>query len=364
MRRKIEVGSLMLLMLLGWSCQKDTEEPIDSTPPFAATPYNFEVPVGFPTPDIPDDNPLTVEGVALGRHLFYEKRLSRDGTLACADCHLQQRGFADPRPGSIGITGQAGTRNAMVIFNLAWQQHFFWDGRAATLEEQALMPIVDPIEMDHTIEGAIAAIKDDTLYQRLFTEAFGTPEVNADRLAKAIAQFERTLVSANSKYDRVVLQKSGEQFTPEEQRGFDMFISEEADCFHCHGPRETGQLFGAFGKDLQFLNNGLKDDYSDEGLAEITGNVTDIGKFKVPTVRNAAVTFPYMHDGSIPTLDSLVGFYNFGGHLHFNIDPNMKAAGQGRQWTAAQRNDLEAFIRTLTDFEFLSDSAFSNPFIQ
>lgn len=365
MKRK---GIIILVLILGvvltQRCQDDVKpNDLPDNPPHITTPYNFTVPEGFPQPNFPEDNPLTNEGVELGRHLFYEKGLSRDGTQACASCHLQQRAFTDVTATSTGITGARGTRKAMALFNLAWQDHFFWDGRAATLEEQALKPIVNPIEMDNTLKAAVNAIKDDTLYQQLFEEAFGSKEVTPEKMGKAIAQFERTIVSANSKYDRVKLMKTGEQFTPTEERGFQMFNSEQADCFHCHGPRETGQLFGSFGKDLQFVNNGLKADYSrDEGRAEITGERADIGKFKIPSVRNVEFAFPYMHDGSIPTLDSLIGFYNFGGHKHFNVDPNMKKAGIGRNWTVGQRNDLEAFLRTLSDFTFLTDSAYASPF--
>lgn len=364
MKRKAFILVVLILgVVLTQRCQDDDVNPEPLPEPHTTTPYDFTIPEGFPQPIFPDDNRLTVEGVKLGRHLFYEKGLSRDGTQACGSCHLQQRAFTDVTGTSTGITGAQGTRKAMALFNLAWQDFFFWDGRAATLEEQALLPIVNPIEMDNTLKGAVNAIKDDTLYQRLFKEAFGSKEVTPNRIAKAIAQFERTIISANSKYDRVKLMRNGEQFTPSEERGFQMFISEEADCFHCHGPKETGQLFGSFGKDLQFVNNGLKAEYSsDEGLAEITGERSDIGKFKIPSVRNVEFSFPYMHDGSIPTLDSLVGFYNFGGHKHFNVDPNMKKAGEGRNWTVGQRNDLEAFLRTLTDFTFLQDSAYSNPF--
>ena len=354
----------ILFLLFGMallSCSED-DNPVTEEP-FTATPYNLEVPNKFPEPFIPEDNPMTVEGIALGRHLFYEKKLSRDNSMSCGTCHLQQRAFTDATPTSTGVRGQNGRRKAMALFNLAWQQNFFWDGRVSTLEEQALHPILDPLEFDNTLDEVVRRLEQDTMYQRMFKDAFGTEEVNPDRIGKAIAQFERTMVSANSKFDRVVRLNTGEQFTPAEQRGFELFTNEEGDCFHCHGHRETGYLMGSFGKDLQFANNGTKSDYSnDEGLAEVTGSALDVGKFKIPSVRNAELSFPYMHDGGIPTLDSLVGFYNFGGHNHPNVDPNMKAAGEGRQWTAGQRKDLEAFIRTLTDFEFLRDSAFSDPF--
>lgn len=354
------------LSLILVQCKKDDEG--NNEPAFSATPYNFQVPNGFPQPNIPPDNPMTVEGVKLGRHLFYETALSGNNTQSCGSCHIQERGFTDATGTSVGIRGQFGTRKAMAIVNLAFHDNFFWDGRSLTLEEQALIPIEDPIEMDNDLATAVANLQAIPKYPQMFEDAFGDDNITPERIGKAIAQFERTLISANSKYDRVVRQNTGETFTELEQRGYNLFNTDfdptggfGGDCFHCHGERETRYLFGAFGRDLQFLNNGLKEVYADEGRYKVTGDPTDIGKFKVPTIRNVEFTFPYMHDGSIPNLDSLIGFYNFGGHKHVNIDPNMKAAGIGRNWNDGQKQALAAFLRTLTDYDFLQDTAFSDP---
>lgn len=351
---------LPLVLIAGvWSCQED--DPATNDNAYQATPYQLDVPAGFPQPQIPADNPMTVEGVELGRHLFYETALSGDNSMSCGSCHMQERAFTDATPTSVGIDGIAGRRKAMPLFNLAFHDNFMWDGREVTLEDQALGPITDPIELNADMNQVIQRLSSISDYPPMFKKAFGDKKVTPDRIAKAIAQFERTMISANSKFDRVVRIKNGESFTAQEQAGHDIFFSETGDCFHCHGAVESKFLMGAFGKDLQFVNNGTKAQYQDEGRAEITGLEEDVGKFKVPSVRNVEFSFPYMHDGSIPNLDSLIGFYNFGGHNHPNIDPNMKAAGTGRGWTQAQRNALAAFLRTLTDDSFLQDSAFANP---
>lgn len=367
MKRKLIVIGTLILASLGLSQCKD-EPPASSSSVSYGTPFTLDVPAGFPAPNVPADNPMTLEAVSLGRHLFYEKSLSDDNSISCATCHIQERAFTDATALSVGTRGLEGRRKAMPIFNLAFQEFFFWDGRTSTLEEQSLHPILDTLEMDNDLATVIQRLAADPLYPPLFEAAFGDPAITEDRIAKSLAQFERTLISANSKFDRVIRLQTGEQFTPLEQRGYELFTSDfdpnggfGGDCFHCHGERETQYLFGAFGRDLQFVNNGLKDVYADQGRADVTNDPADIGKFKVPSVRNVEFSFPYMHDGSIPTLDSLIGFYNFGGHKHQNIDPNMKAAGIGRNWSAGQKQALAAFLRTLTDYEFLQDTAFGNP---
>lgn len=359
MKSTYQIFPFILLLVFGLSqCRQDDGGPEEPTS--VGTPYTLNVPSGFPNPNIPPDNPMTVEGVKLGRHLFYETALSGDNSMSCASCHIQERAFTDKTATSVGIDGISGTRKAMPLFNLAFADSLFWDGRVTTLEEQALLPIEDPIELHANLSDVISKLENISIYPPMFEAAFGTKNVTADRIAKAIAQFERTMISANSKFDRVERLFTGEQYTDQELIGKDMFFSEIGDCFHCHGSVESKYLMGAFGAE-QLKNNGLYQVYTDEGLANITGKASDIGKFKVPSVRNIEFAFPFMHDGSIPNLDSLVNFYNFGGHLHANIDPNMKAAGQGRNWTEEQKNALIAFLRTMTDYDFLADTAFSNP---
>lgn len=353
------LGALILMA----SCEPDVETNDPEPPAAVGTPLKLEIPEKFPPTNIPADNPLTEEGVWLGRNLFYETALSGDNSMSCGSCHMQERAFTDVGPVSVGIDGIPGRRKAMPLFNLAFHENFFWDGRSLTLEEQAIIPIEDPIELNASIDEVVARLEADPRYPRLFEAAFGTEKITPERIGKAIAQFERTLISANSRFDSVERMNTGKTFTVQEQLGFELFTNEEGDCFHCHGTTETNFLMGAFGRDLQFVNNGLKENYEDEGRAEVTGRAEDVGKFKVPSVRNVEFAFPYMHDGSIPNLDSLIGFYNFGGHKHPNIDPNMKAAGKGRNWSPQQKDALAAFLRTLTDYKFLTDTAFSNPHV-
>ena len=366
MKKISTIGILVLAVLVLSQCRKN-DDPVQSYG--VGTPYTLEVPTGFPSPNIPADNPMTEEGIKLGRHLFYEKALSDNNTISCGSCHIQERAFTDATALSIGTRGIPGRRKAMPLFNLAFHENFFWDGRVLTLEEQSIHPILDTLEMDNDLPTVISRLSANPIYPPMFKAAFGDDEITRERIGKAIAQFERTMISANSKFDRVIRDPNGETFTALEQRGYELFTSDfdpnggfGGDCFHCHGERETRFLFGAFGRDLQFMNNGLKAVYTDEGRAEITNNPADVGKFKIPSVRNVEFAFPYMHDGSIPNLDSLIGFYNFGGHLHPNIDPNMKAAGTGRNWSPGQKQALAAFLRTLTDFEFLQDTTFGDPF--
>ncbi len=376
---------LTILLILGavlalTKCQPDQKIVEDQS---NTTPYNLVVPNGFPQPMIPADNLTTVEGVKLGRFLFYEKKLSGDQTQSCGSCHMQEVSFGDIKAKSIGIAGLETDRHAMVLFNLAWQEFFFWDGRTKTLEEQALEPVTNPIEMNADWPTVLARLEATPMYPPLFEAAFGDKNITKERVGKAIAQFERTIVSANSEYDRVKretasggLPSTNPFSDPLVEEGYQLFRSEDGDCFHCHGEVETSYLLGAFGKDATFRNNGLKADWVDEkGRFEVTGAPEDIGKMKVPTLRNTVISFgdgssvalsaPFMHDGSIPTLDSLIEFYNFGGHktATSNTDPNMKAAGIGRNWSPREKAALKAFLGSLTDFTFLEDTNFSDPFL-
>lgn len=368
----------IVILVAGLSRCKPDPDP--KPPVFRATPYNWVTPQGFPQPEFPADNPMTVEGVDLGHHLFFDKRLSADLTISCASCHNQAFFFADPDSISTGVDGKTGRRNAMVLFNLAWQEFFFWDGRTSSLEEQSLHPIVDPVEMATDLPTVIARLEADTAYPNMFKAAFGDNNITKERIAKALAQYERTIISADTKFDRVVRLKM-EQFTPEEQRGFEMFSSDftpggarGGDCFHCHGAQETGFLLGAFGVDNQFKNNGNKPTFpKDKGRMEVTGLPQDEGKFKIPSVRNMEWSFPYMHDGSIASkvigidpIMELIEFYNSGIHENSpNLDPNMtKNGGADKKWTQSQKDDLKAFLETLTDDNLRFDPAFEDPFLR
>ena len=370
---------MFTLLLLGASIlllSQCKDDPPVSSGDKGPTPAPLKRPMGFPALNIPADNPQTVEGVELGRHLFYDKKLSADLSMSCASCHEQFRAFGDSVPTSEGVRGIKGRRQAMVLFNLVFQEEFFWDGRVSSLEEQSIHPILDSLELDTDLPTVIGRLEADPDYPSMFKAAFGDSRITPERMGKAIAQFERTMISANSEFDKVkrlsgnidALFEEDTNALGSKNRGYEIFATERGDCFHCHSVDVDGAfLGGGFGDDLQFINNGLKQDYAgDEGRKEFTGIDSDWGKFKVPSVRNVAFSAPFMHDGSIPDLDSIIGFYNFGGFLNPGYtDPNMKFAGDAkgtRNFSRQEVEDLKAFLRTLTDYEFLEDPRFSDPF--
>lgn len=381
--------AILLVILLGGvlalsQCQPDRKVTEGVNVSSFTTPFPFQNPKGFPQPNIPADNPTTVEGVKLGRYLFYEKKLSANGLNSCGSCHFQTFAFSDVTAKS-NIIGFDTDRNAMPLFNLAWQEFFFWDGRKKSLEEQAAEPVTNPIELNNDWNTVITRLEATPLYPPLFKAAFGDTEINKDRVTKAIAQFERTLISANSHYDSIkrMTAPSGLPSTnpfpdPLVEEGYQIFSTEVGDCFHCHGEVETSYLLGAFGKDATFKNNGLNERWINEiGRMRITGDSADLGKMKVPSLRNSVIylgtnssvslSAPYMHDGSIPEIDSLINFYNFGGFprtKESNTDPNMKAGGIGRNWTPHQKDALKAFLGSMVDYKFLNDTSFSDPFEQ
>lgn len=309
-------------------------------------------------PHIPEDNKLTEEGISLGRKLFYDPILSGDGTQACADCHLAENSFTDPRQFSVGIDGSIGTRNAMPLFNLAWNlnEKFFWDGRSLTLEDQALDPVTNPIEMNNTWPNAVASLQADPQYPSLFQDAFGTSTINENLVTKALAQFERTLVSANSRFDK--FSNGTGTLTPSEQNGLAIFMDEErGDCFHCHG-NPNSPLW----TDNDFHNNGLDASFSDIGLGEFTGDPSDNGKFKSPSLRNLAFSAPYMHDGRFETLDEVINHYSEGLVDSPTIDPLMKTvANGGVHLTENDKADLKAFLLSLSDESFINNPDYQDP---
>lgn len=352
-QRLILLFSAVVLVLV--SCSKDPEIAV-----YTPTPYTLQIPQGFPQMLIPSDNSMTVEGVALGRKLFYEEKLSGNNSQSCASCHFQNHGMSDPNQFSTGITGAVGNRNAMALINLGWERFFFWDGRSATLEDQALHPVINPIEMNDSWPNVIAELQADKTYREMFYHAFGTPGIDSIRAAKAMAQFMRTLISGNSKFDRVL--RGQESFTSSEANGYDLFMRDRdvnnnisgADCFHCHGPILMAKQV--------FANNGLDATFADPGLAGITNDPNDLGRFKAPTLRNIELTAPYMHDGRFTTLDQVVNHYSSGLVNSPTIDPLMKSVDDGGVGLNPQeRIDLKNFLLTLTDWDFVNNPAFSDP---
>lgn len=330
------------------------------------TPYQLNIPSHFPDMQIPADNEMTVEGVELGRKLFYETQLSLDNSISCASCHNQVNAFSDTKQYSLGVNDSIGTRNSMALVNLGWQQNFFWDGRAKSLEELILEPVENPIEMHLSWVEAEKRINAIQEYKDAFKLVFKTNSITKVHISKAIAQFLRTLISGNSKFDVIYKyenklslsskeQEIYKQITPEEWYGYDLFKSlNGADCFHCHN--------GTLMQVNKFSNNGLDFVFKDLGRGKITGNSNDNGKFKVPTLRNIALTAPYMHDGRFKTLDELIEHYSTGIHQSPTIDPLIEYAFQGGvQLDDSQKQALKAFLNTLTDYEFISNPEFKKP---
>jgi cytochrome c peroxidase len=312
-------------------------------------------PPAFPRPNLPQDLEATPARLELGRRLFHETLLSRSNSLSCASCHLADHGLSDPRPLSAGEQGRTGRRNAMPLFNLAWKPSFFWDGRAATLREQVLIPIEDHQELDEDLANVVTKLEADAAYDDGFAEAFGGPGISADRLAIALETFLLSLVSHDSKFDRA--QRGEATLTNLEQRGFELFMTEReprsgqfgGDCFHCHG--------GALFTDHQFRNNGLLIDAADPGRGEVTGLALDQGTFSTPSLRNIALTAPYMHDGRFATLEEVLDHYSTGVQRTRTLDPNLaKHPDGGLGLSPEEKTALIAFLRTLTDDQFAKDA--------
>jgi len=311
---------------------------------FSATPYTIETPYGFPDMITPSNNPTTIEGVFLGDKLFHDKILSGDESQSCSSCHKKEFGFSDENRFSEGIDGLLGDRNASTIINAGWNTKNFWDGRTITLEDQAFGPVVNPIEMHDIWLNVENKLNTNEEYVQLFKEAFNIDYIDSNHVVMAIAQFERTLISANSKFDKYL--RGETQLTASEFGGYAIFNSEKGDCFHCHGT----QMF----MDNLFHNNGLDPEpFTDLGLGKITNNASDNAKFKTPTLRNIEFSAPYMHDGRFSTLEEVVEHYNSGGEYSLTVDPLMKKLGVGLQLTNQEKADLVAFLKTLTDTDFL-----------
>jgi cytochrome c peroxidase len=341
--KKFIVAIVFVFPLLFVACDKCEDE----TP--TATPYNLVIPEGLPPMNIPSTNPLTVEGVALGKRLFYDPILSGDNTQSCASCHLQEYGFTDPNQFSIGIDGIQGERNAMPLINLGWQTKFFWDGGANGMESQVMGPITNPIEMHETMANAVAKLNGHAEYPELFKAAFGSSQVTSQNIMRAIAQFERTLISGNSKYDQYM--RGEVLLSAQELNGKALFEDmDKGDCVHCHS---MGSTFS----DFEFRNTGLDSIPVDEGRYLITLNQGDRGKFKTPSLRNVELTGPYMHDGRFQSLLECVQHYNTGFRYSANLDPNLTFAVKGRM-SQQEMEDLVAFMKTLTDEEFVNNPAF------
>jgi cytochrome c peroxidase len=368
-RQNVEIGPLSPI---------ETAGRLDNIP-YQPISYNISPPQGLPIMEIPADNPLTIAGIKLGRTLFYDKILSADSTMSCASCHQINKAFTDGLATSVGIRGLAGHRNAMSLINIGyfWKQNrvnnFNWDGKFATIEEQVLAPVEHPLELDADWDIITEKFRNHPHYPKLFRKAFGInnlTEINKELAAKALAQFLRTLVSAGSEFDRSQWQPLV-FLSDEAQRGYEMFIGDangssllkDAECAHCHSSNRSRALFARNG----FSNNGLDSaasltNFTDLGLGAINGISRDNGKFREVSLRNIALTAPYMHDGRFQTIEQVLNNYTTGGHPAPNLAIELSASGTIRTLNVQEKADIIAFLHTLTDSSYFSKTEWQNPF--
>ncbi|HZI12131.1 MAG TPA: MbnH family di-heme enzyme [Myxococcus sp.] len=367
-------------VLLAVGCGDAPPEPGPAVPA-----YDWKLPPGFPEPFVPEDNPMTAEKVELGRHLFYDVRLSGNGTQACASCHEQARAFSDGKRTPVGSTGHAVPRNAPGLANVAYLSTYTWaNPKLETLEAQALVPLFNevPTELGLTprLDEVLQRLREDARYPELFRAAFpeAAEPVGKDAIVKALASFQRTLLSGSSPYDRYLQGESG-ALSVSAKRGMELFFGERAECYHCHsGPHLTNSFRVKDSKlqGMQFFNTGLYDlngqgayPPDNPGLFEFTGRQVDQGRFRVPPLRNVALTAPYMHDGSIATLGEVLDHYTAGGRNvtegpfvgDGRTNPNKDPLVRPFTLTAEEKADLIAFLESLTDTAFIQDPRFSNP---
>lgn len=354
------------------SAQQNVTSTVASALLFPASPYNYASPA-LPAyflqqpvlgqDNTPGTNPVTNAGAALGRVLFYDKRLSFNQTISCSSCHQPAHGFSDPNRFSTGFNGGLTGRNSMGLTNARWYQRrsFFWDERAATLEDQVLQPIQNSVEMGMTLPDLVTRLSAEPFYATLFTNAYGTSAVTSDRISRALAQFVRSIISTQTKYDAgLTASPQFSNFTAEENQGRQLF-NQPGSCSACHGTDN-------FVPGNNIFNNGLEFPYVDLGRGAITGNTADNGKFKVPSLRNIALTAPYMHDGRFETLEQVIDFYSNAVVDNPNLSaplrlPPQQGGGVRRpNFTAAQKAALAAFLRTLTDTSVTADPKFQDPF--
>lgn len=348
--------------------------------------YVWDLPIGVPKPKVPDDNPMSAEKVELGRHLFFDTRLSLNETQSCGTCHLQSLAFSDGRAQGLGSTGELHTRSPMSLTNVAYLATLTWASPSVvTLEDQALVPLFGEFPVELGFAGQEAELFErlaaDSLYVELFGAAFPdeASPVSLASIVRAIASFQRTLMSFDSPFDRYTYQGDPTALSESALRGRDLFFSEDLECFHCHGGFNFSDSLTHDGKPISetmFHNTGLYNlggsgDYppEDRGMYDITGLPSDMGRFRAPTLRNIAVTAPYMHDGSIATLDEVLDHYAAGGRT-IESGPNAGVGSEnpfksefvnGFTLSDPQRADLIAFLQSLTDTTFLEAESHANP---
>ncbi len=359
----------------------------DDDPVTEAAPYEWDVPKGFPHPRVPADNPMNEAKVELGRRLFYDERLSGNETQSCGSCHLQAHAFAEPLATSIGSTGEPHFRNAMSLTNVAYNATQTWSSAILVhLEQQALIPMFGESPVELGLAGLedelIARFASDPDYVTRFKDAFPDERgrIGIDTIVKAIAAFERTLLSTRSPYDNFWYRKDATALTEQQIAGFELFFSERLECFHCHGDfnfQSSSTHDNTTFDEVLFHNNGLYNidgegayPARDQGLYDVTHLASDRGRFKAPTLRNITLTAPYMHDGSIATLDEVIDMYAAGGRVISDgpnagdgrTHPNKSTFVKGFELSSDERAALMSFLEALTDESFITDPRFSDPF--
>ena len=352
--------------------------------------YTWDLPKGFPQPLVPEDNPITDAKVELGRHLFYDVRLSGNGSQSCASCHRQELAFSDGIATSVGSTGEVHPRNAQSLTNAAYHATLTWGNPVLEeLEQQILIPLFGefPVEMGGANKEAevFKRLADDPMYQKLFSDAFpdAAEPITTQTVVDSLASFTRTLISGNSPYDKFVYGGDRDALSDSAKRGMDLFFSEKTECHHCHGgfnfSHSVRHANNVGFVEKSFHNTGLYNvdgagayPLGNRGALELTDNPADMGKFRAPSLRNVEVSAPYFHDGSAKTLKEVVSFYEAGGRVigegenagDGRVNPFKSGFVQGFDLEDQERADLINFLKSLTDESFITDERFSNPFEQ
>lgn len=333
---------LISVLVFFASCKKE-----DKIEPIATNTFSFQKPSHFPEPDYKfENNPISEQKFELGRFLFYDPILSLDSTVSCATCHAQEHAFADHNIAlSAGVNGTLGKRNSPALSNLAWYPNFMWDGGINHIETFSVGPITNQLEMKETIPNVLLKLNQSEFYKAKFKSAFNVDEITDELMLKALAQFMGMMISYRSKYDNYLVGK--ETFSDAELNGYQLFKS---NCASCHKEPLT--------TDFSYQDNGIDSVFTDEGRALITLYDEDKGKFKVPSLRNVALTYPYMHDGRFLTLDQVINHYSDGVLNTLTVSPLLKG---GLHFTATEKYNLKVFLKTLTDYYYIGDPKFSPP---
>lgn len=334
----ISLLAILSVIVLFTSCKQDAPLPVDRS-------ISLAIPAGFPAMEIPAGNELTEKRVELGRLLFFDPILSRDSTISCSSCHFLKNAFSDDKALSLGVNNRTGFRNSPSLGNIGYHTSFFKDGGVPTLEQQVIAPIEDHAEMDFSVPEALERIKQVPEYVILARIAYDR-EPDPFVLTRAIAAYERTFITGNSRFDQYFYQNKANALDESEIRGLQLFKGDKANCSKCH--------VGFNLTNFDFKNNGLYEIYADTGRMRITLREEDRGKFKIASLRNIEVTAPYMHDGSLANLEDVIEHYNSGGKNHVNKDTLIQPLGLGEQ----EKADLVNFLKTLTDRSFITNTGF------